>query len=139
MERLQERINTAEKAMQRFEEAMAIENPSSLERDAGIQRFEFTFEALWKAARSFLYELEGFDVGSPKGVVRACREVGVLDEEQTVCALQMADDRNLTVHTYNEALAVEIHSRLSHYVPLMRYWLEEMRKKTDALINDARA
>ncbi|WP_245606076.1 nucleotidyltransferase substrate binding protein [Thermus amyloliquefaciens] len=34
-------------------------------------------------------------------------------------ALTMADDRNLTVHTYNEALAQAIFARLGGYAQLM--------------------
>lgn len=76
MERLQQKIVSASEALKAFREVMSIEDPSDIERDAAIQRFEFTFEALWKAAREMLYVVEGIDQGSPKGVVRACREVG---------------------------------------------------------------
>jgi uncharacterized protein YutE (UPF0331/DUF86 family) len=40
--------------------------------------------------------------------------------------MAMADDRNLTVHTYNEALADKIYSHLFEYAPLMRDWLAAM-------------
>ena len=129
MERLHERLVTAEKALARFEEVMALTSPNLLERDAAIQRFEFTFEAVWKAAKTFLVVQEGIDVGSPKGVVRSCREVGLLDESATVMALTMADDRNLSVHTYNEPLAVEIYGRLGNYCPLMGRWLTAMKER----------
>jgi hypothetical protein len=38
----------------------------------------------------------------------------------------MAQDRNLTVHTYNEELADRIYSRLPGYAVLMDHWLEAM-------------
>jgi nucleotidyltransferase substrate binding protein (TIGR01987 family) len=126
MERLRERLITAGKALATLEEVMALTRPSAIERDAALQRFEYTFEAVWKAAKQLLLELEGLDMGSPKSVIRASREMGILDEEETVEALQMADDRNLTVHTYNEALASAIYERLKGYVVLLRHWLEEM-------------
>ncbi|HWR45821.1 HI0074 family nucleotidyltransferase substrate-binding subunit [Sporomusa sp.] len=129
MERLRERMTVAESALVRLEEVMAIVQPSAMERDAAIQRFEFTFEAIWKAAKSFLFEVEGVDLGSPKSVIRSCRETGLLTENQAVMALKMADDRNLTVHTYNEALAVEIYSRLHAYSVLLRCWHEHMQEK----------
>ena len=127
MERLYERLNTAEKALMRFAEAMAVINPNDLERDATIQRFEFTFEALWKAAKLFLLVHEGIDAASPKSVIRACRESGILTEQEAGQALIMADDRNLTVHMYNEPLAVEIYGRLSLHYPLMSKWLAAMK------------
>ena len=123
MGRAAERIELARRAMSAFEEVMGIENPSLIERDAAIQRFEFTFEAVWKAAKEVLFEREGIDSGSPKSVIRSCRETAILDAEQTVAALQMADDRNLSVHTYNEKLASEIYSRLHGYKPVFTAWL----------------
>lgn len=128
MERLNERVAVAEKALAAFQEVMAIANPTLIERDAAIQRFEFTFEAVWKAAKQMLFEVEGIDAGSPKGVIRACREVGLFDEAQAIMALQMADDRNLTVHTYNEALAAEIYGRMKDYVGLMAFWLRKIKE-----------
>ena len=127
MDRMRERMLVAENAWQRFAEVLAILEPSAVERDAGIQRFEFTFEAVWKAAKSFLYNVEGLDMGSPKSAIRACREIGILTAEQTVRALQMVDDRNLTVHTYNEALAVEIYGRLQGYSNILQVWLQNMQ------------
>lgn len=129
MERLRERLDMAEKALTRFEEVMAIASPSSLERDAAIQRFEFTFEAVWKAAKTFLAVREGLETASPKGAIRYCRDVGLLDDSQAAMALTMADDRNLSVHTYNEPLAIEIYGRLKDYCPLLRQWLIEMQNR----------
>ncbi|NMA02562.1 MAG: DUF86 domain-containing protein [Clostridia bacterium] len=108
---------------------MEIINPDSIERDAAIQRFEFTFETIWKTAKDWLYVREGLDIGSPKSVIRACREVGIFTDEEALLALEMVNDRNLTVHTYNEALAVEIYSRLTKYLPLMEKWLREINLK----------
>ena len=127
MERVAERLAMAESALVRLAEAMALEKPSALERDAPIQRFEFTFEALWKAARIFLAVREGIDSASPKGVIRACRETGLFSEDDAELALTMTDDRNLTVHTYNEPLAIVIHERLRRYYPLMVRWLAAMQ------------
>jgi nucleotidyltransferase substrate binding protein (TIGR01987 family) len=128
MGRSSERIEAARKAMLAFQEVMQIEKPTTIERDAAIQRFEFTFEAVWKAAKEVLFEREGIDVGSPKGVIRSCREVGIFTQEQAITALEMVDDRNLTVHTYNEKLAVEIYSRLRTYQDILSCWLEGLNR-----------
>ena len=129
MERLQERIMISLKALTAFESVMQITEPSDIERDAAIQRFEFTFEAVWKTAKEMLYVIEGIDQGSPKGVIRSCREVGLLNETETIQLLRMVDDRNLTVRTYNEALAEEIYSRLSGYLFLLGIWIERIKNK----------
>ena len=77
----------------------------------------------------YLREEEGLEVGSPKGAIRTALQVGLLNDGQTRLALQMADDRNLTVHTYNnEAVAEAIFSHIPGYTQLMEDWLREMRK-----------
>lgn len=131
MERLLERLTTAKRALATLEELMPLENPSQIEKDASLQRFEYTFEAVWKAAKLFLFESEGLDENSPKSVIRACHRTGILDEEKTIQALHMADDRNLTVHTYNEQLSNAIHNRINGYASLMKYWLNRMEAKSN--------
>ena len=129
MGRSRERIEVAQKALEAFREVMQIEHPNTIERDAAIKRFEFTFEAVWKAAKDVLYDHDGIDAGSPKGVIRSCREVGVFDEEEPILALEMVDDRNLTVHTYNENLAAQIYSRLVAYKTLLEAWLDRLSRR----------
>lgn len=125
MERVRERLATARRALGSLEAALR-EPKSDISRDAAIQRFEYTFEAVWKAAQIYLKRVEGQETGSPKGAIRMSYQVGVLTEEQAKQAMQMADDRNLTVHTYREELAEEIHGRLAGYAGLMGGWLGRM-------------
>jgi len=126
MERYRERLAVARQALGTLDEILAIAEPSKIARDAGIQRFEYTLEAVWKAAQVYLREFEGLDIGSPKGVVRACRQAGLLSEDGAMRALRMIDDRNLTAHTYNESLAQAIFGRLPEYARLMHVWLDAM-------------
>ena len=44
-------------------------------------------------------------------------------------ALATTDDRNLTVHTYNEVLANVIFGRLPAYAQFMDRWLSSMEKR----------
>ncbi|WP_203248914.1 HI0074 family nucleotidyltransferase substrate-binding subunit [Sporosarcina beigongshangi] len=129
MERLQERIVSAKKVLASFQKLVMIEQPNDVERDALIQRFEFTFEASWKAAKQYLYDMEGIDIGSPKGVIRSCREITLFDDEETILALQMVNDRNLTVHTYNEEVAIKIHMNIKTYFPLLSNWILRIEKR----------
>ena len=115
----------ARQALATLQEALR-QPKSAIVRDATIQRFEYTFEALWKAAQLHLRIAESLELGSPKSVVRAARQVGLLDDAQARLALQMAEDRNLTVHTYNEALAEAIYGRIAAYPALMDSWLRAM-------------
>lgn len=126
MEKVQERIKTAQRALAKLHELAVKSDLSEVERDALIQRFEFSFELLWKCVKEYLYVEEGIDAASPKKVIRCCRELGLLDEGQTQEALQMADDQNLTSHTYDETFAQAVVERIRQYDPLHHFWLDKI-------------
>jgi nucleotidyltransferase substrate binding protein (TIGR01987 family) len=132
MGRLTERLAVARRALDTLCELPLGGTPTKVERDAAIQRFEYSFEAVWKAGQHFLREVEGIDPGSPKGTVRAALQVGLLDEADARMALEMVDDRNLTVHTYNEALAERIFSRLQAHAATMIRFLDAIEKRDHA-------
>jgi nucleotidyltransferase substrate binding protein (TIGR01987 family) len=127
MDRLTERLQVARKALSSFREALASP-PTGLNRDASIQRFEYTFEAVWKAVQMYLRNRENLELASPAGVVRACFQSAILSEEQSRLALDMARDRNLSVHTYNEELAARIYSHPPSYAGLIDNWLIAMER-----------
>ena len=126
MERIAQRLNVARKALGTFEELVGAADPEAIVRDAAIQRFEYTFEACWKAAQAYLVDVEGVQASSPKQVLRECGRSGVLGTEMVREGLEMVDDRNLTVHTYSEALANAIYSRLAGHAALLDRWLKGM-------------
>ncbi len=125
MERLKERLAIARQALGTLREILD-EKKTHIVRDATIQRFEYTYEAVWKAAQLFLRIQEGMETGSPKSSIRDSLQVGLLTDQQAQTALRMADDRNLTVHTYNEALAEAIYSRVAPYADLMEVGIQRM-------------
>lgn len=49
---------------------------SIIVRDATIQRFEYTFEALWKYIKEYLKEREGIIANSPKSCFRELFSLG---------------------------------------------------------------
>jgi len=53
MERLKERLIQANKSLNSFKEILN-EPYSKIVRDAAIQRFEFTLEAIWKLAQRYI-------------------------------------------------------------------------------------
>ena len=129
MERIKERIQVARKALSTLRELTNKPDLSMVERDAAIQRFEYTFEATWKAAQLYLAEVEGVTVNSPKGVVRASWQADLFDEAASKLALQMCDARNMTVHTYNEKIAMTIYHQIEDYVGVFATWLSAIEKK----------
>lgn len=126
MARADQRIATALQALATLDE-LAHQPSSDIVRDASIQRFEYTFEATWKAAQAVLLDRFGIELASPKPVVRASLENGLLTEEART-GLAMVDHRNLTAYTYNEELANEIFAQIPAYRRLLREWLERLAK-----------
>ena len=130
MERLKERLLIARKALGTFLELAAKEgyakSPSLERRDAAIQRFEYSFEAVWKAVQLYLNEREALSIGSPKGCIRASRELGLLSEPEAEIALKMAEARNLTAHTYDEGVARHLYENLPAYGESLNLWLEKV-------------
>ena len=118
MEKLTALSADAQRALSTFL-AILDEPFSVIVRDAAIQRFEYTFEVVWKLTREHMRLDEGVIPNSPKSCFRCAFRAGLLDEEETILALQMTDDRNRTVHTYHEEVATAIFARLSDYSTLM--------------------
>lgn len=128
MERVKERLAVARKALLTLRELTDKPKLTEVERDAAIQRFEYTFEAVWKAAQLYLNEMEGVTANSPKSAVRASWQTGLFDEKTAQTALRMVEARNLTVHTYNEKLARSVYRQITGYVDILQEWLENMEK-----------
>ena len=118
MNLLPKKLADARQALKTLKEALN-EKYSVLVRDASIQRFEYTVQAVWKCLQVYLREKEGIECSSPKSCFREAGAAGLLKEEDVVISLEMVDDRNLTAHTYHEELAVKIFGNLSSYSRVM--------------------
>ncbi len=117
MEKL--KIKSFGHALQTLEEILN-EKETVIVRDATIQRFEYTFEAMWKALKFYLLDTEGQSCNSPKQCIRNAGQVGILNSEETELALKLVDDRNMTTHTYIEAVAIKISKNIPEYCEIMR-------------------
>ena len=93
---------------------------SIIVRDASIQRFEYSFESLWRLLKAYLKQYEGLVCNSPKECFREGLKVGLLSVEETEICLVMTDDRNLTSHTYIESIADAIYRKLPSYMAVMK-------------------
>lgn len=98
------------KAVSALKRALA-EEFSDIVRDATIQRFEFCVELAWKVSKKHM----GTITSSPKQVIREMAQAGLIrDVDQWLLAV---DNRNLSVHTYNEKLANEVYLFISNFYP----------------------
>jgi len=116
MERLRIKFADALKSVKTLEDIFS-EPYSVIVRDATIQRFEYTFEALWKFIKEFLKTQHGIICNSPKSCFRELFNIGYLNDDETVIFLEMTDSRNDTVHTYKEELANIIYEKIKGYLP----------------------
>jgi len=117
------RLKSFRDAVERLEEVLSLPKDSVV-RDSSIKRFELCFELAWKVIQSFLRD-RGLDCRSPRDCFREAFSYGLLTEEEDW--VQMLQDRNLSVHTYNEELANQLYSRLPRYLPAFRQLLGEMQ------------
>ncbi len=107
----------------------ATETESELIRDATIQRFEFTFELVWKSLKLYLQHL-GHECNSPRSTFKkAFTERLIPTLEEANCWLQMLDNRNITTHAYDQALARKIYKEIvSSYAPLLRIMADRIQR-----------
>ncbi len=119
-----ERIAEFKRAVAGLDQALVLAYGNPLGVDASIQRFEFCVELAWKSLREILLRDHSLETASPKTTLQAAYRVALIGDEATWLA--MLRDRNLSSHTYREALAREIFGRLPAY-------LAEFKRLTQAL------
>lgn len=104
--RWKQRFDNFERALRQVSQAMALkaQRPlSELEQQGLIQGFEFTHELAWNVLKDYL-EMEGIQglIGSRSTVREAFKRGLVMDGEVW---MDMIEKRNLSSHTYNQAVA----------------------------------
>lgn len=96
-------IDQLHKALTRLNEALVAE-PTQLNKDATIQRFEFTFELLWKTLKTYIEE-SGRNAmpNSPRDVFRVAADLQIIPDPKPY--FDFLDNRNLSSHTYSQTQA----------------------------------
>lgn len=116
--RWQQRFAQFEKSYKLLQTALAIEQPSEVERAGLIQFFEITFELGWKVLKDF-QEAEGYTITSPRSAIKQAFQNGLVSQGHHW--MQALNDRNLTTHTYNEATARQVENDIrSLYAPFLQ-------------------
>ncbi len=80
-----------------------------LDKDGVIQRFEFTFELLWKALKIYL-EHQGIIVKTPRDSFVEAFRINLFDDEKIF--LDMMEDRNSASHIYDKETSKKIFNRI---------------------------
>lgn len=116
MTKTQAQYDSLQKAFQRLKEAVILPSEITINQDATIQRFEFTFELAWKLMKTIL-ETEGLEAISPKNVIREGATIGLIDDPQKWFAF--LENRNLSVHTYKEEIAKKVYQSAKEFIPFV--------------------
>lgn len=118
-------LEKLEKACSQLEDG--IKNArDQLGRDGVIQRFEFTFELLWKALKISLRE-KGVEARTPKDALKEAFSLEWINKESPY--LNMLEDRNKTSHMYDKKTVDEIFNRVAKdYLPAIKEVLKKLKE-----------
>mgnify|MGYP001331497950 FL=1 len=120
-------LKSFEKALLQLGDALE-ESESPIVRDACLQRFEFSYELLWKTLKIFLEEIHGVRAVSPRQVFKEAFALSIIDEELTF--VEMIESRNTLSHTYNEEQAAKIYVKCADYLKAMNSVLAQLNKQS---------
>jgi len=108
--RWQQRFASFNKAYAQLADALTLmaQRPlSDLEKQGTIQAFEFTYELAWNLLRDYLiWQGSTTGIAGSRDAIREAFKRQLISDGHAWMA--MLQDRNRTVHTYNEATANEI-------------------------------
>lgn len=98
-----------------------------LDKDGVIQRFEFTFELLWKTIKVYL-EDKGILCKSPKDCLQQAFKYGLITDEETF--LKMLSDINKTSLLYDQSASEEIFNNIkTKYLVGINKVLDEIKSE----------
>jgi len=76
-----------------------------------------------------VYGIQGFSVPvSPRDILKDAYAAGIIEEGDTF--IKMLTDRNISSHTYDEEMALELYGRIKNdYISLLSKLLEYIEKE----------
>lgn len=122
MTKLQVQYEDLKKALGRLKEAVILPADVTINQDATIQRFEFTFELAWKLMQSIEKEND-INMYGVKIIIREAAKLDLIDDP--VKWFYFLKQRNLTVHTYKEEIARKVYQSAKDFIP----YVEELSIK----------
>ena len=130
-----QRFNHFTKALSQLQDAVELAQKRPLSKLEGlIQAFEFTHELAWNTLKDFLEERGVQNLYGSRDATREAFKTGLIENGEAW--MNMIQSRNLTSHTYEEAIAAEIVSaiRATYFIEF-----EALRVKLDKLKKDVGA
>ena len=140
--RWQQRFNNYRKALVKLAQAVELlsgqvnreEAVDELLQEGLIQRFEYTHELAWKVMKDYA-EYQGYtDVRGSRDAIRKALEMGLVDDRRW---METIEDRNLTVHNYDNEIASEIYAHIMQvYYPLFMSFEQKMQSLVEPTLFD---
>ena len=140
--RWQQRFNNYCKALAKLVQAVELlskqtereEAIDELLQEGLIQRFEYTHELAWKVMKDYA-EYQGYtDVRGSRDAIRKALEMGLIDDRRW---METIEDRNLTVHNYDNEIASEIYENIMKaYSPLFVDFAKKMQSLVEPTLFD---
>lgn len=110
MKRLDQISKDYQSALEQLTEAIE-KAVSDLEIDGAIQRFEFTFELMWKYLKVY-FSNQGLQCNTPRQCLKQAYAIKMVDDEKVL--LRMLEDRNKSVHIYSKQVSRDIFGRIKN-------------------------
>lgn len=124
------------KAFAQLEQAVQIAKSrelSELEKQGLIQAFECNHELAWNVLKNFLQADGAREIYGSKSATREAFKVNLINDGEIW--MKMIEDRNQTVHTYNQDLSEKIFNKVvkeyfAEFV-LFKKKFEELKKEAE--------
>ena len=140
--RWQQRFNNYRKALVKLTQAVELlsdriereEAVDELLQEGLIQRLEYTHELAWKVMKDYAEYQWYMDVRGSRDGIRKALEMGLIDDKRW---METIEDRNLTVHNYDNEIAQEIYENIMQvYYPLFMDFAKKMQSLIEPTLFD---
>ena len=85
---------------------------NDINRDATIQRFEFTFELVWKLIQEIAKD-HNKPIYGPKNCIRFAANIQLVNDPKTW--FEYHNQRNQTTHIYNQDMAKKVYQNIKTF------------------------
>ncbi|MDP5134996.1 nucleotidyltransferase substrate binding protein [Rheinheimera baltica] len=110
--RWKQRLQNWNRALAQLTKFMQRDALNELEEQGLIQSFEYNHELAWNTQKDFLQDQGFTELFGSKNVAKKAFETGLIKNGELW--LDMIKSRNLTSHTYNEAVTRQIVDAIVH-------------------------
>ncbi len=123
--KFQLQLEQLSKAISTLSEALEME-PTQINKDGTIQRFEYTFELCWKMMQSASKSSGILDVNSPRESIRVAAQSGLVEDVEIW--FDFLDARNQASHVYDQATADSVYEMAEKFLPEAEKLVQKLKE-----------